>query len=40
MDVPALAAACGVLAFAALAACLFPALRAARVAPAEALRAE
>jgi hypothetical protein len=28
MDVPALAAACGVLAFAALAACLFPALRA------------
>jgi predicted permease len=40
LDAQALAAACGVLALAALAACLFPALRAARVAPAEALRAE
>ena len=40
LDPPALLSACGVLGLAALAACLFPALRAARVAPAEALRAE
>lgn len=40
LDPSAMASACAVLALAALAACLFPALRAARVAPAEALRGE
>lgn len=40
LDPSALISACCVLGVAALAACLFPALRAAKVAPAEALRAE